>query len=534
MLNYLWMLCSVPFIVFSFLRMKRELHMLQLNSYMNERYGRWLKEKNRPDYRELLPIAAAGPLFIGGNVGFFVALLLWVLAYSMMLRGHEKKPAKKPLDLTKRARRLFLTALLLYFVPALLLVLVIMSNQAVPLYLKGITICILTAMPFAASLFMLAANSLLHPFEERMKAKYFREAQERIRENPGLLRIAITGSYGKTSVKHILNQILEEKYYTLMPPGSYNTPMGITRVIREELKPVHQAFVTEMGAKLPGDIAELCRLVQPQYGILTAIGPQHLETFKTVETIVATKSELLDALPEDGVAVLNFDDENIRANAGRVKGKVISYGLHGADLDYRATEISYHNRGSRFQVVAADGETVEFKTKLLGEHNIYNIVAAVAMARQLGIGMEKAKGAVAMLPPVDHRLELKTTQNGLIIIDDAFNSNPVGAKKAMEVLALMEGGRKFLITPGLVELGDKEAEENRAFGMEAAKACDYAALVGIKQTQPIREGLLAAGFPEDRVFMAQDLTAANTYVYGRAKAGDIILYENDLPDTYNE
>ncbi len=353
-------------------------------------------------------------------------------------------------------------------------------------------------------------------------------------KHPGLLRVAITGSYGKTSVKHILNRILEEKYHTLMPPGSYNTPMGITRVIREQLRPVHEAFVTEMGAKNPGDIAELSELVQPQYGILTAIGPQHLETFGSFEAIVATKCELLDALPADGIAVLNFDDGAIRAHAHRMKGRVVTYGLLGEGLDYSARDIAYHSRGSQFTLVAPGGQTVPFKTKLLGEHNIYNILAAVAMGKELGIAPERAAAAVASLPPVEHRLELKPTANGLIIIDDAFNSNPVGAKKALEVLAAMEGGRKFLITPGLVELGDREAEENRLFGAEAAKACDYAALVGIRQTQPIREGLLAAGFPEGRIFMAADLNAANTYVYGKAVAGDIILYENDLPDTYNE
>lgn len=508
--------------------------MLQLNSYRNERYGHWLREKNKPDLRELSPLLAAGGLFIGGTAGFLVALLLWALAYVIILKNRDKRAAKKPLDFTMRAKRLFAVVLALHLIPALLLIVFLLCNAAVSLYVKGFALIVLAVMPFASSLFMMAANILLQPFEERMKKRFFREAQEKIRKDPSLLRIAITGSYGKTSVKHIVNRILEEKYYTLMPPGSYNTPMGITRVVREQLQPVHEVFVTEMGAKLPGDIAELCRLVQPQYGILTAIGPQHLETFQTFAAIVETKSELLDALPQDGIAVLNFDDEQIRANAHRVKGKVISYGLFSPDLDYRAVDISYHSRGSRFTLTGPDGSCIEFKTKLLGEHNIYNIAAAVAMAAQLGVPLERAKAAVAMLSPVEHRLELKPTPNGFIIIDDAFNANPVGAKKAMEVLGQMDGGTKFLITPGMVELGAREAEENNAFGQAAAKACDYAVLVGKKQTEPIRTGLLDAGFPEERIFMAADLTAANAFVYSRAKTGDIILYENDLPDTYNE
>ena len=328
--------------------------------------------------------------------------------------------------------------------------------------------------------------------------------------------------------------MLEEKYYTLMPPGSYNTPMGITRVVREQLKPIHQVFVAEMGAKQPGDIEELCELVAPKYGMITALGECHLESFGSFENIINTKFELMDALPEDGIAVLNFDDPAIRANAHRVKCPVISYGVNGDDLDFWAEDIRYLDRGMEFTLRSKDGAAEELRTRLLGVHNVLNIVGAAAMARQLGVSYKQIRRAVSALAPVEHRLELKTTANGLHIIDDAFNSNPVGAAAAMEVLSKIEGGKKFLITPGMVELGEKEYEENKKFGAEAAAACDYIALVGEKQTQPIKEGILEAGFPEDHLFVAANLNDANTYVYGKMEKGDYVLYENDLPDTYNE
>ncbi|MEE0775522.1 MAG: UDP-N-acetylmuramoyl-tripeptide--D-alanyl-D-alanine ligase, partial [Bacillota bacterium] len=445
-----------------------------------------------------------------------------------------KTPPKKALVFTMRARRLCAVALVIFASPTLLLIFLVLASSSVGDFVKAIVLIALVIYAFCAPYVMMAANLILQPFEESKKAAFFKEAQTMLAENPNLIKVAITGSFGKTSVKHILNIIMEEKYHTLMPPGSYNTPMGITITVREHLKPVHQAFITEMGAKQKGDIKELCALVHPKYGLLTAIGEQHLETFGTFENIIDTKFELIDALPADGIAVLNFDDENIRANAQRMKGEVVSYGLDSVDLDYSAKDIRYHSRGTEFTVIAPNGEEEQIRTRLLGRHNVYNIVGAIAMAHHLGLTLRQAKKAIATLPPVEHRLELKVHANGLVVIDDAFNSNPVGAKAAMEVLGAMDGGKKFLITPGMVELGEKEAEENRKFGMAAAKACDYIALVGVKQTEPIKEGILSAGFPEDHLFIAEDLKAANAFVYGKTVAGDIVLYENDLPDTYNE
>lgn len=533
LLDIFWIILSLPYLAWSVLSIKHQLHMLQQNSYRNERYSLWLKTKGHTENKILLSLLAVFPLLLGVPVGEYISLLLWTLVYLIFLQTRDKTPPKKPLVFTARAKRLFAVALVVYMVPAVLLVIFVLGGNTNGLQ-QAVAMVVLVAMNYFTWFFLTLANIILQPFEEHKKTAYFLEAQKMLQENPDLIKIAITGSYGKTSVKHILNKIMEEKYHTLMPPGSYNTPMGITITVRENLNQLHQAFITEMGAKQKGDIKELCDLVNPKYGILTAIGEQHLETFVSFENIVDTKFELIDALPEDGIAVLNFDDDNIRANVNRMKGKVISYGLHRAGLDYRARDISYNNRGMEFIVEAPNGEWEVIKSKLLGEHNVYNILAAIAMTQAMGLTLLQAKKAIATLPPVEHRLEMKVHSNGLVVIDDAFNSNPVGAKAAMDVLGSMTGGRKFLITPGMVELGTMEAEENRKFGIAAAKACDYIALVGVKQTQPIKEGILSAGFPEDHLFVAEDLKAANTYVYGKAISGDVILYENDLPDTYNE
>ena len=534
-ISLLWLLGTVPFMMFYVTRLTEELHMMQQNTYRNDRYLSWWKSKGKKHYNDLLALLAVVPLLlIGGTVAEIVGILLWALIYIVFLRSRDKTPAKKPLVFTERAIRLYVAMLVIYFIPAIALLFLAVANVGASHFVRGICQLILVLLPFISPIFMLGANTFMQPFEEHKKSEFFQEAQEILEEQTDLIKIGITGSFGKTSMKHALNRMLEEKYYTLMPPGSYNTPMGITRVVREQLKPIHQVFVAEMGAKQPGDIEELCELVVPKYGMITALGECHLESFGSFENIINTKFELMDALPEDGIAVLNFDDPAIRANAHRVKCPVISYGVNGEDLDFWAEDIRYLDRGMEFTLRSKDGAAEELRTRLLGVHNVLNIVGAAAMARQLGVSYKQIRRAVSALVPVEHRLELKTTANGLHIIDDAFNSNPVGAAAAMEVLSKIEGGKKFLITPGMVELGEKEYEENKKFGAEAAAACDYIALVGEKQTQPIKEGILEAGFPEDHLFVAANLNDANTYVYGKTEKGDYILYENDLPDTYNE
>ena len=155
-------------------------------------------------------------------------------------------------------------------------------------------------LPLLLPLWVALGGLLAWPIEKLVSEMYFRDAQKKLAARPDIIKIGITGSYGKTSVKFILGTILQEKYQTLITPSSFNTPMGVTKIIRERLTPATQVFVAEMGARHVGDIKELCRLVHPRYGVLTSVGPQHLDTFHTLERIKNTKYELMDAVPADG------------------------------------------------------------------------------------------------------------------------------------------------------------------------------------------------------------------------------------------
>ena len=332
--------------------------------------------------------------------------------------------------------------------------------------------------------------------------------------------------------KFILGTILQEKYQTLITPSSFNTPMGVTKIIRERLTPATQVFVAEMGARHVGDIKELCRLVHPRYGVLTSVGPQHLDTFHTLERIKNTKYELMDAVPADGCCFFPDDGAICRELYDRTEKEKRLCCLHySPDADVWATDVTVSPMGSRF-VLHTSAEEIACETRLLGEHNIQNILLAATVALHLGLTMRQVARGISKLQPVEHRLQLIPSP-GITIIDDAFNSNPKGAEAAVKVLGAFQA-RRIIITPGMVELGGQEAAFNREFGRKICGNADIAILVGKKHTQPIAEGLLAAGFPQGNLHVVASLDEATALLRQIGRPGDIAMFENDLPDHYSE
>ncbi len=493
------------------------IHMLQLNSYRHERYRKWCRDNDK----KLVAIPRLIPFLCVLCIALCRAIPMWIVylicAALLLLTALLNLPrkAKKPLVITARVKRLFLTELL---IGALLL---LCGYLLFPQ--RGLGVLGLFSM--VIWLWVGCANQLNEPIEKKIADGYVNDARKRLAAMPDLTVIGITGSYGKTSVKTFLNALLSVKYNVLMTPGSYNTTMGVVRTVREMLRPTHQVFLAEMGAKNPGDIREICELVHPRYGVITSIGEQHLETFGTVDNIIKTKFELADALPEDGILFANYDNGYIRAR--QTAQNTVRYGV-GDDLDYRATDITVDSHGCQFTLIAPDGESCTYTTKILGAHNIQNLAGCMAVAHTLGVSLKDMIYPVRMLKPVEHRLQL--LPNGYI--DDAYNSNPAGFRSALDTLAGFDATR-VLVTPGMVELGDRQEALNRELGAYAATRCDYAVLVGEKQAPPLLAGLRDAGFPEERVFVVPTLRAGLDRVNALpADRPRIVLLENDLPDNF--
>ncbi len=422
----------------------------------------------------------------------------------------QKGKEKKPFVLTARMKRLYI------------------ALAAVLLIFCGISPAFVIALPLLVALAALIAL----PVEKAINRMYMRDAQRRMNAQQGLIRIGITGSYGKTSVKNILYVILSQKYNVLSTPASFNTPMGLTRVIRERLEPAHQVFLAEMGARHRKDIKELTDFIHPTIGVLVSVGPQHLDTFKTLDNIIATKYDLIRAIPSDGLAVFN-DDGGICADLYEktLNTPKAVVGRKGGDV--WAEDVQVSALGSGFTLCFRDGRRLPCQTRMLGAHNISNILLACAVAEHLGLSDAQIQRGISQLNPVEHRLQLLKTAGGVTVIDDAFNSNPTGAKAALDVLSRFPG-RRIIVTPGMVELGSKEDEFNQEFGREMASAADVCVLIGKKHTLPIQKGLIDAGYPADDMHVFSTLSDATAWLNGFMRAGDFILYENDLPDHYSE
>ncbi len=459
----------------------RNLHIFQLNSYKNHTQLKWLGENN---------------------------------PFSLFL----PRKAKKPLVFTVRALRILGTALILEAVFYAVVTYFTTRAFGLVLSLAGIAV---------APYIIVLANIILTPVEKSIQNYYINDARRILNSCPNLIVIGITGSYGKTSMKFYLSTLLKVKYNVLATPESYNTTMGVVRTIREHLRATTEVFICEMGARQGGDIKEICDIVKPKYGVITSIGPQHLETFKSIENIIKTKFELADAIPKDGMVFLNGDNAYIREH---LPPNRITYGL-SQDNDYCAYDVKTSAQGSSFVLCDKEGAKSDMQTDLIGTHNVLNITGALAVCKYLGVSDAELRNQAKRIPPVAHRQELKRMPQ-YTIIDDAYNSNPEGARAALETLSLFEG-TKILVTPGMVELGEKHYECNKAFGEQAASVCDYVVLVGKNRTKPIQEGLLDAGFDKERMFLTEDIHEALRIVNGLKTPNEkIVLLENDLPDNY--
>lgn len=537
------LLLIIVFLVFIYAityKSKRTLHMLQQNLYNeNNRYIKWVLKNIRQFIS--LDLLLVGISLIGiyvifdlsfiSNLCLILVILLLILIGYGWKRQIENDQNKKKLVITARIKRLIFTMSLLYLIPVVFAI-----KDVYNVRLIWIVVFIESLMIYLNVFVAFIALIINTPVEKCVYLYYKKIAQNKLKSMPNLKIIGITGSYGKTSSKNILSDILNIKYNALPTPRNLNTYNGLIMTVNNYMDKFTDIFIAEMGAYVKGEIAGLCKLVKPKYGIITRIGTAHLETFGSEDNIVQGKFELVESLPSDGFAILNGDDPKQVNYKIKNKVRIIWIGIENENVDVRATNIKCSNKGTSFDVLfKGDEKKYHFETKLLGDHNVYNILAALACGREFDIDIPDLITAVRNVRPVEHRLELKRLGN-FYQIDDAYNSNPIGAENACKILGMMPG-YKVVVTPGMVELGTKEDKYNKKFGEQIAKVADIVILIGRKKTQPIKEGLLTSGFNKEQIIVFNDVRDAYPYINNLAisvKQDVYALFENDLPDTYNE
>ncbi len=336
---------------------------------------------------------------------------------------------------------------------------------------------------------LLTALFVLSPFDRLIKNLSVRRARLKIKKFKNLIVIGITGSYGKTTVKDAIAHILASKYRVLKTEGNYNTLLGVAKTIDENLRPEHEIFVCEMAAYGRGDIAAIAELAKPRIGVITAVGPMHFERFGSMENILKTKMELIESLPADGAALLPRELENEIKNF----------------------------------VLRVKPDFFESKEDLLEK-----------IGKKFGLDEAEIAENIKTMPPTPHRREIIKASGGITIIDDTYNSNPAGFAAALETLKNIGAERKIIVTPGMVELGEKQFELNKEAALRAASAADYAIVVGETNKAALEEGF-KAGLKNDfdkKIFWAKDLDSAKSKLSEIAVANSAVLLENDLPDNY--
>ena len=521
-MNILIFICL--FLGYLFIKIKENVHILQQNFY-NEN-GRYIKWGIKNYYRVFNVLGILLCLISVINLRYKSCYLEWinVIYLGLLFNNYmrlKKKKVKIPFKVTNRVKRLFVTLVILYIIP-----LFIWNND------KYIIYFVYNFLILFNYWIVLIGNILNIPIEKIVFCHYKRMALKKIKKCSNLVVIGITGSYGKTSSKNILYEVLKSKYKVVMTPKNYNTLYGIMMTINNDIEKFDDIFISEMGAFKLGSIKKLCKLVHPKYAIITNIGMAHLETFRTRENIQRGKFELVEALPQNGVAILNMDDGYQVSYHIKNNIQIIGIGINNRMADVRAQEIMVTDNGSRFEVIfKEDDKSYLFQTQLLGRHNIYNILSAIALGRYLGISINELIDSIKRVKPIQHRLSIRRVSD-LVIIDDAYNSNPVGAQNALDVLKMFEG-IKIIITPGMIELGQLGEKYNKDLGKYMSKIVDYVILVGRVQTKAIYEGLMESCYNRSRIFVINDVCKAFPII-DKIKGKKYILLENDLPDIFSE
>ena len=540
----------IIFTIFWFLmcavKTKYFLHMMQIEVYNSNKYIEWMeshKEKVYPKNDKIYTVLSVinSVFFVFAKVimddmsNVFSFAAVTIVFVFMFLNIRAKYESKKPLVFTARAKRLYTIAIGLSVADYLIVLILFQLFTGDIIKYFPIWAGLLSVIYFLSAYYMAGASFIAKPIENNINKKFYDSASNKIKKMKNITSLGITGSYGKTSTKFFAATIIGEKFKVLNTPESYNTPMGISKIINNDLNEDYDVFIAELGATKIGDIDEVAKLTNPEIGIITSIGPCHLETFKSIDNIMRTKYELIENLPVDGVAIFNYDNEYVKKLADKTFKEKILYGIENIEAtDVFATNINVGSKGSTFSLSINGLGTIDCETKLLGEHNILNILAGVAAAKVLGLSLEEIKEGIYKIESVEHRLQLIDPGTGVIVIDDAFNSNPDGAKAALDVLDSFKDKRKIIVTPGMVELGEIEEKENGKFGENIAIVCDIAILVGKKRTLPIYNGIRRKGFNENNLYVVNSLDEASKLLGTMTKSGDVVLFENDLPDTYDE
>jgi len=366
----------------------------------------------------------------------------------------------------------------------------------------------------------------LRPVEDRRAGRFVEQARRRL-EAVGPDVVAITGSYGKTTTKRYAAHLMAGVKRVVPSPASFNNRAGLSRAINEHLTPGTEVFIAEMGTYGPGEIAALVEWCRPRVAAITAIGPVHLERFGTEDAIVRAKAEILAGAE---VAVLNVDDPRLATLAADLEraGRTV---VRSASLD-RSAQVVATAEADRLVLLRSG---VAVGDAPLPDAPLEDVAVAAALAFAVGAPSDAVAAALGSLPQVPSRRTLTTLSTGALAVDDTFNSNPAGCRAALATVEhhASAGGQRIVVTPGMVELGPVQAEENRRWATLAARQATHLVVVGTTNRAALLAGAAEVADADRAVVLVVDRhDQAVGWVRAHTGPGDVVLYENQLPDHY--
>lgn len=516
---------------------------MQQLGYKGYRYIRWVLSRKNTYLSRLYLLSLLGFLFfmilgitfapvVGDKFYSYTGFVAYIFFISVYIGTEKNVNEKLPLKKTRRLIRLEVVYTILLALLSFALVLLI---NAIGLSFTGKTeevydilkYAFVALTPMFVPFILYLAYAMTKPFEDANNRRYVKKTKEVLKQSD-IIKIGITGSYGKTSVKEILKTILSVKYRVLATPESYNTPLGIALSVKQ-LDSTYDVFIAEMGARQVGDIRDLARLVDPDIAVLTGVNEQHLESFGTAEDIKNTKFELFDNLKPGGKAFFNVEGEAAKELSERFKGE--KYCISAENGPVTAKNVTVGRDGLTFDVCIEGEKPFRVSTTLLGKHSVSNILLAIAVAYNMGLTPKELFVGVTRLYSIKHRLQVLPNFGGVTLIDDSYNSNFDGAKSALEAIKDFDG-RKVIITPGLVELGRNQYELNFKLGEEIAKVCDVLIVSAKTNAEALIEGFRSGGGDNKNIHYFKNVGLVKDHLKEFVEKGDVVLFENDLPDTY--
>ena len=446
----------------------------------------------------------------------FLLCLFPILLIFLFKEEHYEKIVR--FKYTSRVKRIYIISII--FTLLLGIITIYLSIKYHYLILPIFELFLVSSLKLYVALIMIIDYLL----EYLINNKYKRKALKKIKRIKPIL-IGITGSYGKTSFKNFLYQLLSLKYRVCKTPKSYNTYLGIIKSVNEELSDNHEIMIIELGADKLGSLDKTLKLINFDYSVITSIGPQHLKTFKTIDNIVKEKSKIFDKTSK--CVFINYNYEYLRILDKSKYNNSVTYSYYG-DCDMYVNDIKIDKDNTQF-TLNVGSDKYNLNTNILGEQQIENLLGSIVIALHLGIDIKEIQKKIQYLENEPHRMQIRYDQN-IKIIDDSYNSNIKGFKGAVDILNLQTNYR-IIITPGVIELGESWERENRKLGEYIANKLDYVILVGKSVTRPLYLGLINKGFDESNILIVD--TFKEGYEFAKSLNKDItLLIENDLPDYY--